>query len=81
MRNDRPTDAGWASSLQPGWQRRRNENFTNLTSGVFDTEDLVSDGWTEIIANLNFGDADGKTLYMTARTGLYRLRVNVTGAR
>lgn len=35
----------------------------------------------EIIANLNFGDADGKTLYMTARTGLYRLRVNVSGAR
>ena len=52
VRNNRPTDPGWVETLEPGWQRRRNENFTNLTSGVFDTEDLVDDGWTEIIANL-----------------------------
>jgi cation diffusion facilitator CzcD-associated flavoprotein CzcO len=52
VRNDRRTDPTWAASLQPGWQRRRQENFTNLTSGAFDTEDLVADGWTEIIANL-----------------------------
>lgn len=52
VRNNRSTDPEWAASLEPGWQRRRNENFTNLTSGVFDTEDLVDDGWTEIIANL-----------------------------
>src|SRR5579863_4183367 len=35
----------------------------------------------EIPANLNWGDADGKALYITARTGLYRLRVNVAGVR
>jgi len=52
VRDDKPTDPQWAESLQPGWQRRRNENFTNLTSGQFDTEDLVNDGWTEIIGNL-----------------------------
>ncbi len=52
VRNDKPTDPEWASSLTPGWQRRRNENFTNLTSGIFDTEDLVQDGWTEIVGNL-----------------------------
>jgi cyclohexanone monooxygenase len=52
VRNDKPTDPEWASSLMPGWQRRRNENFTNLTSGIFDTEDLVQDGWTEIVGNL-----------------------------
>ena len=33
----------------------------------------------EVPANLNFGDKDGKTLFMTARTGLYRIRTNVTG--
>jgi len=27
-----------------------------------------------------WGDADWKTLYLTARTGLYRLRLNVAGA-
>ena len=52
VRDDKPTDPEWAQSLQPGWQRRRNENFTNLTSGQFDTEDLVNDGWTEIVGNL-----------------------------
>ncbi len=52
VRDDKPTDPQWAESLQPGWQRRRNENFTNLTSGQFDTEDLVNDGWTEIVGNL-----------------------------
>ncbi|MFN0132263.1 MAG: SMP-30/gluconolactonase/LRE family protein [Phycisphaerales bacterium] len=33
----------------------------------------------ELPANFAFGDADGRTLYMAARTGLYRLRLNVAG--
>jgi gluconolactonase len=32
-------------------------------------------------ANLAWGDADGKTLYFTARTGLYRVRLNIAGIR
>ena len=32
-------------------------------------------------ANLAWGDDDGKTLYFTAVTGLYRLRVNIAGIR
>jgi len=32
-------------------------------------------------ANFTFGDEDGKSLYLTASTGLYRLRVNVPGIR
>lgn len=35
----------------------------------------------ELPANFAFGDADGKTLYMAARTGLYRVRVGVEGIR
>jgi gluconolactonase len=35
----------------------------------------------ELPANLAFGDADGKTLYMTARTGLYRIRLKIAGIR
>ncbi|HTL28863.1 MAG TPA: SMP-30/gluconolactonase/LRE family protein [Tepidisphaeraceae bacterium] len=31
-------------------------------------------------ANLCFGGADGKTLFMTARTSLYRIKVSVAGA-
>jgi gluconolactonase len=32
-------------------------------------------------ANLAWGDADGKTLYLTARTGLYRVKLNIAGIR
>ncbi|MEZ5250524.1 MAG: hypothetical protein R2713_15330 [Ilumatobacteraceae bacterium] len=52
MRANRPTDPEWAASLEPGWQRRRMENFNNLVSGVFEPEDLVNDGWTDIIGKL-----------------------------
>ncbi|OPZ15674.1 MAG: Gluconolactonase precursor [candidate division BRC1 bacterium ADurb.BinA364] len=33
----------------------------------------------EVAANLAFGDADKKTLFITASTSLYRIRVNVPG--
>jgi gluconolactonase len=32
-------------------------------------------------ANFAFGDADGRSLYLTASTGLYRMRVNIPGIR
>jgi gluconolactonase len=32
-------------------------------------------------ANFAFGDADGKSLYLTASTGLYRIRVSIPGIR
>jgi len=35
----------------------------------------------ELAANFAWGDDDGRTLYMTARTGLYRIRLNVPGIR
>ena len=38
-------------------------------------------GFPEVPANCAWGDADGKTLYVTARTGLYRIRTNATGIR
>lgn len=35
----------------------------------------------ELPANLAFGDADAKTLYLTARTGLYRIHLKIAGIR
>ena len=32
-----------------------------------------------LAANFAWGDADGKTLYMTARSALYRMRLNIAG--
>ncbi len=45
-RDNVETDPVWAASLEPGWQRRRRENFTAVTNGATVAEDLVQDGWT-----------------------------------
>jgi cation diffusion facilitator CzcD-associated flavoprotein CzcO len=48
VRGNQPTDATWAAALEPGWQRRRIENFQILTAGGECDEDLVGDAWTSI---------------------------------
>jgi gluconolactonase len=35
----------------------------------------------ERVANLAFGDSNGKTLYLTARTSVYRIRLKIPGIR
>lgn len=52
VRANRPTDAQWAATLTPGWQRRRIENFQQLTAGGEADEDLVADAWTSIVKTL-----------------------------
>jgi cyclohexanone monooxygenase len=72
VRGNRPTDPEWAESLEAGWHKHRMNNFNSLVSGGFEDEDLVSDGWTDIIRNLllmnrrNTGEAmDVQTLMKT----------------
>ena len=52
LRGNKPTDPQWAQSLQPGWQRDRRENFNAMVTGQPVEEDLVNDGWTEIMRQL-----------------------------
>ena len=52
VRNNAETDPAWAAALEPGWQRRRMDNFNILVSGGDQDEDLVHDGWTDIFRNL-----------------------------
>ncbi len=52
VRGNKPTDPEWADSLTPGWQQRRMTNFNVLVTGGQQEEDLVNDGWTDIIRNL-----------------------------
>jgi len=52
VRNNKPTDPEWVKSLTPGWQKRRMDNFNVLVSGGWQDEDLVADGWTDIIRNI-----------------------------
>ncbi|MEI2735464.1 MAG: NAD(P)/FAD-dependent oxidoreductase [Rhodoblastus sp.] len=52
VRNDRPTDPEWAQSLKPGWQKARIDNFSAVVSGEEFDEDMVNDGWTDLIGNI-----------------------------
>ena len=52
-RGNSPTNPDWAKSLQPGWQRERNHNFSCLLAGIPVEEDLVNDGWTELFKSLS----------------------------
>lgn len=74
VRDNRPTDPDWAASLEPGWQKRRMENFNVLVSGGYQDEDLVQDGWTEIIRNLatmvNFDEGNLSMEEITAKMEL-----------
>lgn len=52
VRGNRPTDQEWASKLEPGWQRKRMDNFDSVVNGGIEPEDMVADGWTDILRGL-----------------------------
>ena len=57
VRGNRLTDRAWADTLEPGWHQHRMQNFNVLVTGGHQDEDLVSDGWTDIIRNLGIASA------------------------
>lgn len=59
VRANRPTDQQWAAALEPGWQRRRIENFQILTAGGQADEDLVDDAWTSLTKKMPIVNVDG----------------------
>jgi len=52
VRANRPTPAEFGDDLEPGWQRRRMENFSAVMTGVPVERDLTDDGWTHHMAKL-----------------------------
>ncbi len=52
-RRNAETDPEWAASLKPGWQDERISNLSSVFSGVPMKEDLVADGWTDMMKNIN----------------------------
>ncbi|MBL4865436.1 MAG: NAD(P)/FAD-dependent oxidoreductase, partial [Pseudomonadales bacterium] len=52
VRDNRPTDPEWANSLEPGWQKKRMDNFNILLGGGYQEEDMVGDGWTDVIRKM-----------------------------
>ena len=63
VRGNTPTDPTWTEGLQPGWQKHRMENFNSMISGIPQEEDLVNDGWTDLIGKMinQFQNAKGDT--------------------
>lgn len=57
VRDNKPTEPSWASTLQPGWQNRRSANFTACVTGVAVEEDLVGDARTRTMMELNAASA------------------------
>jgi cation diffusion facilitator CzcD-associated flavoprotein CzcO len=85
VRANRDTDPAWAQSLKSGWHKHRMDNFNVLVSGGFQEEDLVSDGWTDIIRKLlimvqqDQGAAQdvGKTMEMADFEKMNQIRARV----
>ena len=48
LRNNTKTNTEWALNLKPGWHEKRRNNFESLLAGVYQKEDLVNDGWTDL---------------------------------
>jgi cyclohexanone monooxygenase len=52
VRGNSATDPEWAKTLPSGWQKNRMENFNSMISGVPQEQDLVNDGWTDLIGKM-----------------------------
>ncbi len=62
-RGNRPTDPGFASGLEPSWQRSRMDNFQAIIMGRPVDVDLVDDGWTHHYAAVQHPPrAEGMTM-------------------
>jgi gluconolactonase len=78
--------ADTAPGVPDGMKVDRNGNIYCTGPGGFwimspEGKHLATVKTMELPANLGWGDADGKTLYLTARTGLYRIHLNIPGVR
>ena len=49
VNHNHPTDPEWVKTLEPGWQKRRMDNFNIVLTGGSEEVDLVMDGWTELV--------------------------------
>jgi cation diffusion facilitator CzcD-associated flavoprotein CzcO len=52
LRGNRPTPPEFAEDFEPGWQRRRMENFSSVMTGRQVESDLIDDGWTHHMARV-----------------------------
>jgi cation diffusion facilitator CzcD-associated flavoprotein CzcO len=60
VRANGPTDKEWFSKLEKGWQQERIENLTNILNGLPQAEDLVADGWTDLMHKMIEANREAK---------------------
>ena len=53
VRGNKPTSLAWWQSQEPGWQKKRMDNFDAITLGMPQEEDLVNDNWTDAWGRLS----------------------------
>ena len=53
-RSNAPTDPEWVKTLEPGWQKKRQQNFNRGTNEAFrpGEPDMICDFWTELSRNI-----------------------------
>lgn len=61
VRGNKFTDEEWVKTLGDRWQKKRMDNFNIIVNGGHQDEDLVSDGWTDILRQLIVRAEDGQT--------------------
>jgi cyclohexanone monooxygenase len=66
VKDNPATDPEWQANLKPGWHQHRMDNFNALVSGVPQPEDLVQDGWTDLIGKLVLGLQKGQANIQSA---------------
>jgi cation diffusion facilitator CzcD-associated flavoprotein CzcO len=49
VRANAPIDPAWFDEQEPGWQLERMRNFTAAVTGEQPDDDLVGDGWTDVL--------------------------------
>jgi cation diffusion facilitator CzcD-associated flavoprotein CzcO len=65
VRGNKKTDAEWIKTLGDRWQKKRMDNFNIIVNGGHQDEDLVSDGWTDILRQLFVRPEEGEEFDMT----------------
>ena len=51
-RANEPTPPDFGKEFEPGWARRRRDNFSNIVAGGHEEVDMIADGWTDIINHI-----------------------------
>ncbi len=72
-RANEPTPPDFAETREPGWARRRRDNFSNIVAGGHEDVDLVADGWTDISKHI--GAATGGKMKHTTMEDLQRAQM------